>query len=160
MGKMMRKYLWVMVIVAVVAAVYFMGGDWGGKYTGVDIKSPSPSSLVGGSNKPVVTRSPSPVSTKSYTELVNEYDGRRIQFDQYCQATPKSVTYKNGTSIMLDNRSGDARTITLAGTKYQLSGYGYTLVTLSSSSLPKEMLFSCGSAVNVGKILLQAQILQ
>ena len=61
---------------------------------------------------------------------------------------------------MLDNRSGDARTITLAGTKYQLSGYGYALVTLSSQSLPKEMLLSCGSAVNVGKILLQAQILQ
>ena len=120
--------------------------------------SPSPAS--GTTVKPVAKQSTAPVSTQTYTQLVKEYDGRRIQFDQYCQATPKDITYKNGTTIMLDNRSGDARTITLAGTKYQLSGYGYALVTLSSQSLPKEMLLSCGSAVNVGKILLQAQILQ
>lgn len=155
----MGKYLWIVVIVAVAAVVYFMGGDWAGKYIGTVTVSPSPS--TGTAAKPVLKKiGTATTSTKTYTELVKEYEGRRIQFDQYCQANPKNITYKNGTTIMLDNRSGDARTITLAGVKYQLSGYGYALVTLSSQSLPKEMLLSCGSAVNVGKILLQAQILQ
>ncbi|KKR02672.1 MAG: hypothetical protein UT29_C0001G0152 [Candidatus Yanofskybacteria bacterium GW2011_GWA1_39_13] len=156
----MGKYSWIVVGVVVLVAIYFMGGDWMGKKTGDEVVSlsPSPSSKVVA--KTVTKTSPTPTSTKSYTELVKEYEGRRIQFDQYCQATPKDITYKNGTSIMLDNRSGDARTITLADAKYQLSGYGYAVVTLSSQSLPKEMLLSCGAGINVGRILLQAQILQ
>ena len=156
----MGKYLWIVVGVVVLVVIYFMGGEWMGKNIGDETGSLSPSPVSGAVNKPAAKQSTAPVSTKSYTELVKEYEGRRIQFDQYCQATPKDITYKNGTSIMLDNRSGDARTITLAGTKYQLSGYGYTTVTLSSQSLPKEMLLSCGSGINVGRILLQAQILQ
>ena len=115
--------------------------------------------------QPIPSQSPTvkkPVSTKSaqtaaqdYTNLVKEYEGRRIQFDINCQAIPNYVTYKNGIKIMLDNRSGDARIITVGGTQYSLAGYGYRLVTLSSTSLPKPILLSCGSAVNVGQILLQ-----
>lgn len=157
----MGKYLWIVVIVAVAAVVYFMGGDWASKYTGVETKSPSPSPVAGGTvNKRVVKPSTAPVSTKSYTELVKEYEGRRIQFDERCQVIPQSPTYKNGTSVMLDNRSAGARSVMVGGTKYDLSAYGYRVITLSSSSLPKELAVSCGSSGNVGKILLQAQILQ
>ena len=89
-----------------------------------------------------------------------EFEGRRIQFDERCQVTPQNPTYKNGTSIMLDNRSANARTVVVGGTKYDLTAYGFRIVTLSSSSVPKELAVSCGSSGNVGKILLQAQILQ
>lgn len=160
----MGKYLWIVVAVAVVAVVYFMGGDWASKYNGVETKSPSPSSVAGGTvKKPVATKSSAPTSTKSYTELVKEYEGRRIQFDDSCLMAPltaQNPTYKNGTVIMLDNRSASARTITVGGTKYQLGSYGYKIITLSGTNLPKELLLSCDSAGVVGKILLQAQILQ
>ncbi len=93
--------------------------------------------------------------TQTYTKLVTQYKDRRIQFDAMCQAKPNNVTYKNGTSVMFDNRSGDARIITIGGVKYSFPGYGYKILTLSSPILPKTLLLSCGAAVNVGQILLQ-----
>ena len=92
---------------------------------------------------------------KTYTQLVAQYVGKRIQFDARCQAIPNNVTFKDGTQVMFDNRSGDARTITVGGTKYQFAGYGYKVLTLSSGTLPKTLYLSCGAAVNVGQILLQ-----
>ncbi len=103
---------------------------------------------------------PAPLSgtanqTQTYTKLVAQYSTRRIQFDALCQAIPKNPTYKNGTQVMFDNRSGDARTITIGGVKYYFPGYGYKILTMYSSTLPKTIYLSCGTAVNVGQILLQ-----
>ncbi len=92
---------------------------------------------------------------KTYDQLVKDFSGRRIQFDITCQAIPNNVTYKNGTQVMFDNRSGDARWISVGGAEYYLSGYGYKVLTLSSKTLPKNLYLNCGSAVNVGQILLQ-----
>ena len=162
MKKLTGKYLWILVGLVVVAVVYFTGGKWSGQDVGVESvsSSPSPGPVKGLVTKPVAKKSVTPTSTKSYTEFVKEYEGRRIQFDERCQVTPQNPTYKNGTSILLDNRSASAKTVTVGGTKYDLIAYGYRVVTLSSSSLPKELAVSCGSSGNVGKILLQAQILQ
>lgn len=120
----------------------------------------SPSPTTGTAAKPVAKKGTTPVSGKSYTELVKEYEGKRIQFDERCQMVPKDPTFKNGTYVLLDNRSSSARTIKVGEMKYDLIAYGYQVVALSSSNLPKELLLSCGSSGNVGKILLQAQILQ
>ncbi|MDO8495999.1 MAG: hypothetical protein Q7S43_00920 [bacterium] len=92
---------------------------------------------------------------KTYNQLLKDFTGRRVQFDARCQAIPNDLTYKNGTQIMFDNRSGDARWISVGGAEYYLSGYGYKILTLSSKSLPKNLYINCGSAVNVGQILLQ-----
>ena len=121
----------------------------------------SPSPVAGTVSKSVAKKgTATPTPSGNYTQLVKQYEGKRIQFDERCQVTPKDPTYKNGTSIMLDNRSATPRTVMVGGTKYDLVSYGYRIVTLSSSSLPKELAVSCGSSGNVGKILLQAQILQ
>lgn len=93
--------------------------------------------------------------TQTYTNLVKEYEGKRIQFDIGCQANPGQATFKTGTKVMFDNRSGDPRIITIGGVQYSFAGYGYKILTLSSPSLPKTILLSCGAAVNVGQILLQ-----
>lgn len=108
--------------------------------------------------QPVVNKPKAPsaqTAAQTYTNLVKEYEGRRIQFDINCQAIPSNVTYKNGTKVMFDNRSGDARIIIVGGVQYNVGGYGYKILTLSSPTLPKTLLLSCGSAVNVGQILLQ-----
>lgn len=167
MNKLTGKYLWILVGVVVVVGVYLtrMRGDWTSQvsqYVGIVTASPSPSSVAGATVKPVAKKSVAtpPVSAKSYGDAVKEYEGRRIQFDERCQVTPQNPTYKNGTIVMLDNRSASAKTVMVGGTKYDLGAYGYRIVTLSSPSLPKELTVSCGSSGNVGKILLQAQILQ
>jgi len=56
---------------------------------------------------------------------------------------------------MFDNRSGDARYIKIGDVIYLFGGYDYKILTLSSSTLPKTLTMDCGSAVNVGTILLQ-----
>lgn len=159
----MNKTWWVVVVVVIV-----VGAWWAYFGKAPSLSDPglqnqygaSPSPVVGSGVKPVAKKSTAPVSAKSYSDAVKEYEGRRIQFDERCQVVPQNPTYKNGTSIMLDNRSAGARSVMVGGTKYDLSAYGYRIITLSSSSLPKELAVSCGSSGNVGKILLQAQILQ
>lgn len=143
---------------AIIAVVYFWGGKWAGQYTGVETTT-SPSPVAETTAKPV-KKGATTAPTKSYSDAVKEYEGRRIQFDERCQVVPQSPTYKNGTSVMLDNRSASARTVMVGGTKYDLSAFGYKVITLSGSGLPKELAVSCGSSGNVGRILLQAQILQ
>ncbi|TSC90938.1 MAG: hypothetical protein G01um10142_188 [Parcubacteria group bacterium Gr01-1014_2] len=97
---------------------------------------------------------------QTYSVAVAQYEGRRIQFDERCQAEPVEVTYKNGTSIMIDNRSPQEKTIKVGDQSYNLPAYGYRILTLSSSTLPNSLSLNCGNAVNVGRILLQASILQ
>lgn len=92
---------------------------------------------------------------KQYTQLVTEYNGRRIQFDMLCQTVPSTVTYKTGTDVMFDNRSGDQRYISIDGKVYNFPGYGYKILNLKSSTLPYSLYLNCGSAINVGQILLQ-----
>ena len=154
-----KKYVWVVVVAAIIVVAYTVVNQM--QQSNLPSGTMSPSSIVSatpGMKKGSVKQNPV-VSAKNYSDLVKEYEGRRIQFDKNCQMTPSYVTYKNGTSIMLDNRSTDTKDITIGSNKYSLIGYGYRIVTLSSAKIPSEVSFNCGSAVNVGKALLQALIL-
>ena len=163
-------YFWVVVAVAVaVVALMTLGQGGVPSYLpsmDYDKSSPTPSASPkvspGKPSGAKATPATSSASVKTYNELIKEYDvgGRRVQFDQRCQMSPSAVTYKNGTKIMLDNRSAEAKKITIGGSSYSLGAYGYQLVTLSSTKMPQEFIINCGSAVNVGKILLQALISQ
>lgn len=101
--------------------------------------------------KPVVT----PVAKMSYTNAVAQYGSNRIQFGANCQATPASATYKNSTSVMLDNRSSVSRSININGVVYKIDAYDYTVATLSSNTLPKTVLVDCATQQNVATILIQ-----
>ena len=161
---MKNKTLWiaVAVVVVVLVAVWTSRLNNGGNLNLIeddDVVLPSsPSFPASNATKPKATSSPI-LGAANYSQLVQEYEGRRIQFDDRCQMTPVSPTFKNGTKIMLDNRSEIGKAITINGQKYQIIGYGYQLLILSSKSLPQTMDVGCGSSVNVGKIFLQATIL-
>jgi flagellar basal body-associated protein FliL len=95
------------------------------------------------------------VSSLSYDEALLKYEGRRIQFGENCQANPNTVTYKDNTGIMLDNRSSQARTIKV-GTNYRIKAYGFRIVTLPDVYLKAKTVFvDCGDYKNVGTILVQ-----
>ena len=148
----MNKKLLFLLLVAVVALVITLGRGSERQEEALNLTaSPSPTPTVKIASKAKGTAP----ATLTYTQAVEQYAGKRIQFNQYCQGVPNYVTYQNGTNIMLDNRSGDARTIKVGATAYSLAGYGFRIVTLSSATLPATLLLSCGSAVNVGQILLQ-----
>ncbi len=127
-----KKILWYVVgviVVLAVAAIVFRGKlGWGGA---------------------------SIVMPANYSDALKLYGSRRVQFDMYCQAQPASSTYKNGTYLMLDNRSGDPRIISVNKVQYRLEGYGWKIITLTSKTLPVTWTLDCGAAVGVGKILIQ-----
>ena len=88
-------------------------------------------------------------------EVRTKYADRTIQFDEACEATPVAPTYKNGTTVLLDNRFEAARAISIGGHQYTVPGYGYVLVNLFSSTLPQKYNVDCDFRQNVSTILLQ-----
>lgn len=99
-----------------------------------------------------------PVSM-SYQSALETYKGSlRLQLSgaDFCQASPNTVTYKNGTSIMIDNRSSKARIVRIGtiGT-YTIEGYGFRIIKLTSSALPATLLADCDTQQNVAKITIQ-----
>jgi hypothetical protein len=166
---MKKQYLWGAVAVAAVIALWAVSQDNGSVKEIVDnlnpsldgSRSPSPSGSPSVSGTPTVSAkatvktTPKVGAAVTYSQLLPQYEGKRIQFDALCQASPRSATFNNNTSIMLDNRSGDARIISVGGVQHSLAGFGYKIVKLSSATLPKTLSINCGAAVNVGTILLQ-----
>ncbi len=91
----------------------------------------------------------------SYANALIQYKDKRIQFDKTCQAFPNTVTYKDNTGIMLDNRSPNPRIIKV-GTEYTIKGYGFRIITLPDIYLKaKTILVDCDKQQNVATILVQ-----
>ena len=95
-----------------------------------------------------------PVLKTSYEQALEIYKDYRIQFGENCRATPSNVSYKNGTNIMLDNRSAYNRAIRV-GSVYTVNSYDFKIVKLSSASLPATWFVDCDNFQNVATILLQ-----
>jgi len=157
------KKNWIWLVILAVVVIGFV------RYLNSKQTNQSLNLLFEESNTPIpATNTPTPKTAiktptsvpgaANYTQLITEYEGKRLQFDDQCKMTPVSPSFKNGTKIMLDNRSKSPRTITLNDQKYSLMGYGYQLVILSSKTLPQTINIDCDSQVNTGQILLQALI--
>lgn len=91
----------------------------------------------------------------TYSEAVQLYKDRRIQFAPDCQVVPVSSVMRNGTKVMFDNRAAEARQVRLDRVSHFLAGYGFKIITLSSKTLPHTVMIDCGSGRNNGKIILQ-----
>src|SRR3989344_2802370 len=144
-----RKSAWMAVLIFAAIVAGFMLMNSRDQYAVQPTASPMPTPTAA---KPTIKKAPvsgAAQQTQAYSEVVQQYAGRHIQFDINCQAIPAQTTFKNGTVILLDNRSGDARNIRVGDVVYSFPGYGYKTLTLVSSTLPKTLNLNCGSAVNV-----------
>lgn len=153
------KYVWGAVILVVLLVVIgaLLKSD---KYAG---PTASPSTNYGNETMPL-SPSPSrsassgkpaaPAPAISYDAALKAYAGNRIQFDEFCQASPNAIVLKSGTSVMFDNRSGDARWFSLDGTGYYVAGYGFRIIPMVPKSVPHTTIIGCGSATSVGKITI------
>lgn len=95
-----------------------------------------------------------PAASISYQQALVKYKDYRIQLGQTCEPTPNNVTYKNGTSIMIDNRSNIERVVRV-GSNYTIPAWGFKIINLTSSTLPATWLVDCGAQQNVATILIQ-----
>lgn len=167
---MSNKYLWLGIAGVVMLAGLIFWNSRGTTYVSdlTEQHAPTPRVSVGTgeveqflpapTEDEVVGRGPGAASPNlNYSQLVAEYQGRRLQFDMNCQVSPSSVTYKRGTKVMFDNRSGDPRYIRIGPVSYYFPGYGFRILTMSASTaaLPYTVVIDCGSAQNVGNIIIQ-----
>ncbi len=95
-----------------------------------------------------------PAASISYAQALIKYKDARIQLDMDCRANPSNATYKNNSSIMIDNRSDKVRTIKV-GSTFSIKAYGFKIVNLSSATLPATWYVDCDSSQNVATILIQ-----
>ena len=147
------------VVGAIVVAVIIIGGIWWMMAQNNTVVSPTTSNTTTTTTTPLVDNSidsTTPAGKISYQNALKLYGDRRIQFDSTCQSIPNDVTFKVGTTIMLDNRSAKARIISLDNVNYSIRPYGYIIVTLNTSAaLPHTVSVDCGKGENQGRILLQ-----
>ena len=94
----------------------------------------------------------------TYQQALQQYKDRIFQINQ-CAIRPTYATFKNGATVMLDNRNSQPVKITLDKTVVQLAKYGYKIVTLKSVNLPHEISVDCQiggvNHYNIGRILMQ-----
>lgn len=91
----------------------------------------------------------------SYANALVKYADRRIQLDKNCQAYPNTVTYKDNTGIMIDNRSAQSRSVKV-GTTFTIKPWGFKIVVLPDIYLKsKTLLVDCDKSQNVATILVQ-----
>lgn len=146
----------VFVLVVVLALVIY--GFWSLKQNPppapvVDVNQPA-DVVESTSGRNVNTNTTAPVAPLSYAQALEKYKNARIQLDKDCQARPSNVTYKNNTSIMIDNRAPVARAVKV-GSVFNIKAWGFKVVKLSSATLPVTWYVDCDKSQNVAAILIQ-----
>jgi hypothetical protein len=153
-----KQYVLIIIGVVVVVALAMLLPKAESPQSGNVGQQPGSSVAVTPTPAPVVTvksGAPKPSTNEmplTYAQAIQRYGGYRFQFDMYCQMNPGHVSLKNGATIMLDNRSGDPRTIKVGPTAYSLAGYGWRIVQVAVKTFPTTLMIDCGAGRNVGSI--------
>lgn len=158
MGNIITKKRLIIIVAIVVIGWFVMSAvnKPAGTGTGTSVVATTTAKATTAVKKTTVPIANQPVSMSYQNALTLYKDNKRIQIsgDSFCQVSPNNVMYKNGTSVMIDNRSSKTRTIKI-GTTYTIEAYGFRIVKLSSGTLPATILMDCDKQQNVAKILLQ-----
>lgn len=148
------------IIVVIIGLGLIFSKGKAGKDTGNDNKSEDTSYVdqaLENKNTYVVTEpKTTPAPRLSYDDALVVYQDSRIQFGETCAASKFiNSTVKNGTTLMIDNRSKDSKTFTVGSVAHFVPAYDYTLVTLNYSNLPQTVYIDCGTQQNSATILVQ-----
>ncbi len=157
-----QKIIWSIVAIVIVVAIIFFIVRTKNEEEPVaqNTEQSGDSALATSGSQPIV-----PVAKKAavapaeptltYGEALSAYAGRVMQFGLRCEVNPNTIAFKNEVKLMLDNRSPQSRTIKI-GETYTIPGYGFKIITLTSTTFPKTFLVDCDGQQNVASILLQS----
>ncbi len=153
-----QNWVWAVIIIVVIGVVLYFAFGNKTKLMG-DAVTPTPIVVTPTTTEPESVQdidvSTPGAATISYTNALVKYADRRIQLDTICQAHPNTVTYKDNTGIMIDNRSPQTRTIKV-GTTFTIKPWGFKILVLPDVYLKnKTILVDCDKSQNVATILIQ-----
>lgn len=152
--KKIDKNVWVAVITIIVLVLILFIGFSKGKANKLvsDLLDKADSEKV---TQTSTTKKTSSASTLTYGEALALYEGKRVQLGMNCQANPSSLTFKNNTKIMVDNRSSMVRDVQVGDKRMSIPAWGFNEVTLSSKTLPITWYVDCDGSENVASLLIQ-----
>lgn len=87
----------------------------------------------------------------SYSDFVMMYSDKRIQFNDACQATPASISFSVGDSVIFDNRSENLQAVRFIDDLYALPPLHVRVFKLTQQGI---FDIDCGSSKNVAKIIV------
>ena len=149
-----NKIFWVVIAIVIVRGIVFLNSRQTTVAPTTNTNTNTAPTEI--TNKPETKpTTPTKVPAGSYQEMVKKYEGRRIQINDACQATPSSQTFKNGTQVMFDNRGSKAIKLTVDGVSYPTSAYTYRLIPLTSKTLPHSVIINCNGQNNIAQFNLQ-----
>ena len=90
-----------------------------------------------------------------YHEALGLYSGKRIELNHACTSIPNTMTLKNNTKVMIDNKSETMKAIKIGKIVTTVKGRGFKIMNLSSSKLPTKLLIDCDTSKGVATILLE-----
>jgi hypothetical protein len=90
-----------------------------------------------------------------YHEALGLYTGRRVELAGNCQAVPNTMTFKNNTKIMIDNKSDMLKTLKIGKTTTTVKARGFKIMNLSSSKLPAKLALDCDASKAAASITLE-----
>lgn len=156
MEDMKNKNLWIglVVVLFLVAGFFFWSMN---KASAPVVENTAPVAEVTPTEDttPVGTSTSKPAAASiSYANALLKYKNARLQLDPTCQASPDKMTFKNGASLMIDNRAPVTRTVKV-GTTFSIKAYSFKIIKLSSSTLPATWYVDCDKSQNVSTILIQ-----
>ncbi len=155
MSKNTKLAIGAIIIVIIAALLYRYGGH---KKSAEVIPEPIP--VVGQSitsvrksfkAKPEVVIAPT-ADTRSYAQLIADYQNRIVQFGDACQVRMSDQVYKLGGEMLLDNRNNMAVTVTIGPDNYELGAYGHKVITLNTEG---KFMIDCGANKNVATLTVQ-----
>ncbi len=91
----------------------------------------------------------------TYEQAMGKYGSNRIQLDPQCNAISSQMTVKNGTELMLDNRSSEERVVVFNLKNYKIPAYGFVVVKAQASSVPTVTFIDCDQQQNVATVSIQ-----
>lgn len=113
------------------------------------VPPPTPAPTAG---KPTAEQKPTPTPKLSYAEALKKYADSRIQLDSNCRAVPSQVVYKNGTSVMFDNRADVARKLVFNTRTYTVGAYDFLVLPVVAANPPSVTYLDCAEKQNVATI--------
>lgn len=145
MSKNDKKVLvWGIVILVVIIGIVVLSKDTTSPTSNnKQTASPTPSGSAS-TNKTTPKKTTTP--NLDYSQMIQLYEGKRVQFNDFCTATPSQMVVKKGTKVMLDNRSKISKTLKLDTGTITLPGYGWQIITATTNnSLPYNFSVDCKS---------------
>lgn len=136
---MKKNPLLIIVIIAAVAlAGYFL---WRGMRA-APTSEPSPAGETPSATQPEAQSTPSPQTVSEaqkgilYNQALTTYTGLRFQFVDCATGapviSPGSLSIKQGSKFMLDNRDPETHTIKIGNQSYRMEGESFVIVTAPS----------------------------